>query len=90
MASAGLEGQRRQRRWIAGAVVIFLVAAASYVVPRLGTRSPLAIVIVCAMAILVMKLVEHRVHRWFRRWEQWSANRPEGSRAKGQRRTPRA
>ncbi len=90
MASARLEGQRRQRRWIAGIVVILLGAAASYVLPRLGTRSPVAILLVCAMAILVMKLVERRVHRWFRRWEQWSANRTEGGSTKGQRRTPHA
>jgi hypothetical protein len=70
VAKTGLGGRRRERRWIAGTLAVLVVAAASYIVPRLGARSPVAILIVCAMAILVMKLVERRIHRWFQRWEE--------------------
>jgi hypothetical protein len=66
---------RRLRRWI-GVILFFAVAIiAIWVVPRLGARSPIAIVIVCVLAILTMKLVERRVAWWFQRWAQREAAR---------------
>ena len=72
-------GPERGRRWIAGLATILVLAAAWYVVPRLGARSPVAILVLCTLAVLVMKLIEHRIHRWFRRWEEKS-NRSQGGR----------
>lgn len=69
---------RSQRRWI-GVVVFFLaLAAALWLVPRLGqtARSPIAIVVLCLGAVLTMKLVEHRVRQLFRRWAERQAGRP--------------
>jgi len=66
---------RRLRRWI-GVLAFFLaVAAAVWVVPRLGVRSPIAVVIVPVLAVLTMKLVERRVRQWFRRWADREAAR---------------
>ena len=61
--------QRRVRRWIGWAVFIVAFALAGWVLPRVLPRSPLTIVILCALAVLVMKLVEHRIRAWFRRLE---------------------
>ncbi len=66
-------GLQRGRRWIAGVATALVLAAAWYIVPRLGARSPVAILVVCALAVLAMKLVEHRIHRWFRQWEEKSS-----------------
>ena len=64
---------RRLRRWV-GVVIFFLVAIALVsVASRLGSRSPLAFVILPALGILTMKLVERRVARWFRRWAEREA-----------------
>ena len=66
---------RGLRRW-AGVVIFSLVAIALvWVASRLGSRSPLAFVILPALGILTMKLVERRVARWFRRWAEREAAR---------------
>ena len=66
---------RGLRRWV-GLVVFFLVAIALVLVmSRLGSRSPLAFVILPVLGILTMKLVERRVARWFRRWAEREAAR---------------
>ena len=66
---------RRLRRWV-GVVIFSLVAIALvWVASRLGSRSPLAFVILPALGILTMKLVERRVARWFRRWAEREAAR---------------
>ncbi len=79
---------QRTRRGIAGAAALLAGAAIWYFVPRLGVRSPAAIVVVCATAILAMKLIEHRVRRWFRRWEERTAAR--GREAEGRQGRPHA
>ncbi len=48
------------------------------VIPRLSPRSPLAIVVLCALAILTTKLVERRVRQWFTRWAERQAGRTSG------------
>jgi len=60
---------RRVRRWIGLAVLMVFAGIAWVVIPRLGAgaRSPVAIVLLCGMAILIMKLVERQVHKWFQR-----------------------
>jgi peptidoglycan/LPS O-acetylase OafA/YrhL len=59
---------RRVRRWIATVVCLGSLATVALVIPRFAPRSPVAIVLLCALAVLTMKLVEHRVRRWFDRW----------------------
>ena len=73
---------RRVRRWIGAVVCVVAVGIIALVVPRLAPRSPIAIVLLCALAVLTMKLVEHHVRRWFQRWAEREAarNRPPGSR----------
>ena len=68
---------RRVRRWIGLAVLLVIVGIAWVVIPRLGTgaRSPVVIVLLCGVAVLVMKLVERQVHRWFQRWAEKHAAR---------------
>lgn len=66
----------RLRRWIGAGVCLAGLAVVVLVVPRLLPRSPLAIVVLCALAILTMKLVERRVRRWFDRWAERQVSRP--------------
>ncbi len=68
---------RRVRRWIGLVVLLVFVGIAWAVIPRLGVgaRSPVAIVLLCGMAILVMKLVERQVHKWFQHWAEKQATR---------------
>ena len=71
---------RRLRRWV-GVVIFSLVAIALvWIASRLGSRSPLAFVILPALGILTMKLVERRVGRWFRRWAEREAARVQRTR----------
>ena len=71
---------RGLRRWV-GVVIFSLVAIALvWVASRLGSRSPLAFVILPALGILTMKLVERRVARWFRRWAEREAARVQRTR----------
>ncbi len=79
---------QRTRCGIAGAAALLVGAAIWYLIPHLGARSPAAIVVVCAAAILAMKLIEHRVRRWFRRWGELSAAK--GREAEGRRGRPHA
>ena len=70
---------RRARRWIGVGTFLLAVAVAVWVVPRLGTRSPVVFILLPILAILAMKLVERRVGQWFRRWaERQSARTPRG------------
>ena len=66
---------RRTRRWIGVIVCVVTVGGIALLVPRLAPRSPIAIVLLCALAVLTMKLVEHRVQQWFRRWAERQAAR---------------
>jgi peptidoglycan/LPS O-acetylase OafA/YrhL len=63
------------RRWIGLAVLLVIVGIAWVVIPRLGAgvRSPVVIVLLCGLAVLVMKLVERQVHKWFQRWAEKQA-----------------
>jgi hypothetical protein len=54
---------------------LLAVAVAVWVVPRLGTRSPIVFILLPVLAILTMKLVERRVGQWFRRWAERQATR---------------
>ncbi len=64
------------RRWLGGAVFLAVAAAALWAISRFAPRSPALIVAVCVLAVLTMKLVEHRVREWFDRWEAASTRRP--------------
>jgi peptidoglycan/LPS O-acetylase OafA/YrhL len=66
---------RSVRRWIGLAVLLVIVGIAWVVIPRLGAgvRSPVVIVLLCGLAVLVMKLVERQVHKWFQRWAEKQA-----------------
>lgn len=68
---------RRVRRGIGLAVLLVIVGIVWVVFPRLGAgaRSPVAIILLCGVAVLVMKLVEGQVHRWFQRWAEKQAAR---------------
>lgn len=66
---------RRVRRWIGAVVCAAAVGIIALVAPRLAPRSPVAIVVLCALAVLTVKLVERRVHQWFRRWAEREAAR---------------
>ena len=66
---------RRARRWIGVGTFLLAVAVAVWVVPRLGTRSPVVFILLPILAILTMKLVERRVGQWFRRWAERQAAR---------------
>ncbi len=58
----------RVRRWIGAVLCVATLGIAALVIPRLAPRSPIAIVLLCVLAVLSMKLVEHRVRKWFDRW----------------------
>ena len=69
------------RRWIGAVVCLAALGIAALVIPRLAPRSPIAIVVLCILAVLTMKLVELRVRQWFERWADRQASRttpPEG------------
>lgn len=66
---------RRVRRWIGGAVLLATGGIVWLAIPRLGLRSPVAIVLLCVLAILTTKLVERQVHRWFQGWAERQARR---------------
>jgi len=60
---------RRVRRWMGWVVFAAALALAGWILPRVLPRSPVTILVVCVLAVLVMKLVEHRIRAWFRRLE---------------------
>lgn len=71
----------RARRWVGVALYLVALGIIAMVIPRLGSRSPVAIALLCVLAVLTMKLVERRVHQWFHRWAARQAARstpPEG------------
>jgi len=63
------------RRWLGAGVLALLVGGILLVVPRVAPRSPLTIVVLCVLAILTMKLVEHRIRRWIAWWARQQAAR---------------
>ncbi len=68
------------RRGLVPVVLVAVVGALAWGVTRITPRSPVTILVVCALAVLVMKLVENRVARWFRRWEEMDRRRRAGRR----------
>ena len=60
---------RRVRRYMGWVVFAAALAVAGWILPRVLPRSPVVILVLCVLAILVMKLVEHRIRVWFRRLE---------------------
>jgi cell division protein FtsW (lipid II flippase) len=63
------------RRWLGAGIVLVLIGGIVLVVPRLAPRSPLTIVVLCVLAVLTMKLVEHRIRRWLAWWAGQQAAR---------------
>jgi peptidoglycan/LPS O-acetylase OafA/YrhL len=61
--------KHRMRRYIGWVVFAAALAIAGWILPRILPRSPVTIVVLCVLAVLAMKLVEHRVRTWFRRLE---------------------
>jgi len=53
------------RRWIEAVLCLAMLGIAALAIPRLSSRSPIAIVLLCVLAVLTMKLVERRVRQWF-------------------------
>ncbi len=60
---------RHARCWIGAIVCLATLGVAVLVIPRVASRSPIAIVLLCALVVLIMRFVEHRVRQWFDRWE---------------------
>lgn len=68
--SAGDRGRddgRRLRRGAGVVILLLVLAAVVWGVPRLGGRSPVMVLLLMALAILAMKLAERLVGRWLRR-----------------------
>jgi len=63
---ADRRGVRRYIGWVVFAAVLGVVG---WILPRVLPRSPVTIVVLCVLAVVVMKLVEHRIRTWFRRLE---------------------
>jgi peptidoglycan/LPS O-acetylase OafA/YrhL len=59
--------RRRVRRYIGWVVFAAVLGIVGWILPRVLPRSPVTIVILCVLAVVVMKLVEHRIRTWFRR-----------------------
>ncbi len=73
--------------WI---IVVLFIGGIAVVVPRIAPRSPLTIVVLCALAILTMKLVERRVRQWLTVWaarQASTAPRAKAGRGGGNKRT---
>ncbi len=66
---------QKLRRWFGRLVLVLFIAVAVLVLPRIVGRSPIAYVVVPALAIVAMKFVEWRLGRWFRRLEAKEAAR---------------
>jgi hypothetical protein len=69
----------RLRRWFGGFVLIGFIAGAVLILPRIVGRSPIAYVLVPALAIVALKFVEWRMNRWFRRLAAREAARQQQS-----------
>jgi hypothetical protein len=76
MANSLMDEHEKWLRRATGVVVcVILLGIILVLVPRLGPRSPVAIVVLCALAVLTMKLVERRVRQWFNYWAARQASR---------------
>ena len=86
MGRAGVARDTGLRRWLGASVLLVLIGGIVLVVPRIAPRSPLTIVVLCALAILTMKLVERRLRRWLTVWAARQASkapRPKAGRRGG-------
>jgi len=70
-----VKDSRKLRRGFGWLVVILFIAVAVLILPRVVGRSPIAYIVVPALAIVAMKFVEWRMGRWFRRLEAREAAR---------------
>ncbi len=70
-------------RWIATVVCLGSLATVALVIVRLAPRSPLMIVLVCALAVLTMKLVAWQLQQWFHRWDACQGPRSTPPRRRG-------
>ena len=70
-----MKDSRKLRRGFGWLVVILFIAGAVLILPRVVGRSPIAYIVVPALAIVAMKFVEWRMGRWFRRLEAREAAR---------------
>jgi len=68
MGAVGSARDTGVRRWLGAGVLLILIGGIVLVVPRVAPRSPLTIVVLCALAILTMKLVERRLRQWLTLW----------------------
>ena len=68
-----MNADRSRRRRIGAIALLVALGLVAALIPRLGVRSPIVILVLCALAVLTMKLVEHRVHQWFQRWAERQA-----------------
>ena len=66
----------KARRWIGAIVCLVLLGIIVAVIPRVSPRSPITIVVLCVLAVLTMKLVEHRVARWYKAWASRTTDPP--------------
>lgn len=91
MDKAGVSRDTGLRRWLGAGVVLILIGGIVLVVPRIAPRSPLTIVVLCAAAILTMKLVERRLRQWLTLWAARQASpapRAKASRRGGRKQAP--
>ena len=69
----------QRTRWLRRAtglvVCVLLLGIILILAPRLSPRSPVAIVALCVLAVLTMKLVERRIRQWFNAWAARHASR---------------
>jgi hypothetical protein len=76
MANSPMDQHGKWPRRATGVVVcVILLGIILVLVPRFSPRSPVAIVALCALAVLTMKLVERRVRQWFNYWAARQASR---------------
>ena len=76
MANSWMDQRGKWLRRATGVVVcVILLGIILVLVPRFSPRSPVAIVALCALAVLTMKLVERRVRQWFNYWAARQASR---------------
>ena len=91
MGEVGSARDTGLRRWLGAGVLVILIGGIVLVVPRIAPRSPLTIVVLCALAILTMKLVERRVRQWLTIWaarQASTASRAKAGRRGGGKRAP--
>ncbi len=91
MGRDGMAQDTGLRRWLGAGVVLVLIGGIALVVPRIAPRSPLTIVVLCALAILTMKLVERRLRQWFTVWaarQTATADRAKAGRRPGGKQAP--